>query len=142
VPFDIFTGDVDTQHTGVSNRVDLVGNPAIPANAPRNQTGPPITAFAVPPFGVNRIPTLARNVFTGPGTINTDASLIKNTRFTERLNAQLRFEVFNVFNRPRYGQPGSSLSSPATFGLSTGTILSPDGTTSNRQIQMALKLFF
>ena len=49
-PFDLFSS-LDSQYTGLTNRPDLVGNPAIPAGAPRNETGPPITAFAVQPYG-------------------------------------------------------------------------------------------
>ncbi len=140
-PFDIF-GNRDNQHTGYSNRVDLVGDPSIPPNVPRTQTGPPISAFALPPFGFNRAPTLARNVFYGPDYFNTDLSLIKDTSFTERVRAQLRIETFNLFNRPQFTTPGNLLQDPGTFGISTSTITRPDGTTSNRQIQLALKLIF
>ena len=121
----------------------MVGYPSIPANAPRNETGPPITAFAVQPFG--RPGNLGRNTFTGPRYFNTDVTLLKNTRITERINLQFRAEVYNVFNRIQFDQPGTSgdtLSSPGTFGLSESTLTQPDGTTSARQIQLALKLIF
>ncbi len=141
-PFDIYSSR-DSEYTGLSNRPDLVGNPAIPADALRNQTGPPITAFAVQPFG--RPGNLGRNTFTGPTYFNTDVNLVKNTHLTERVNLQFRAEVYNVFNRIQFDQPGSSgdtLSSPGTFGQSLSTITQPDGTTSARQIQLALKLLF
>lgn len=35
-----------------------------------------------------------------------DASLFKNFRFNERVNAQLRLEAFNVFNHRNNGTPG------------------------------------
>jgi hypothetical protein len=50
-----------------------------------------------------------------------------------------------VFNRIQFGQPGESgdtLASPGTFGQALSTITQPDGTTSARQIQLALKLIF
>ncbi|MBV9769993.1 MAG: hypothetical protein JOZ32_10505 [Bryobacterales bacterium] len=141
-PFDIYSSR-DSEYTGFTNRPDLVGNPSIPADAPRNQTGPPITAFAVQPFG--RPGTLGRNTFTGPRYYDTDVTLLKNTKLTERINVQFRAEVYNVFNRIQFVNPdasGDTLSSPGTFGQSLETITQPDGTTSARQIQLALKLLF
>jgi hypothetical protein len=143
-PFTIYSSR-DSEYTGLSNRPDIVGDPSIPPDAPRNETGPPITAFARQPFG--RPGNLGRNVFTGPRYYNTDASLIKNTRFGETMNLQFRAEVFNVFNRIQFSQPGTSasgntISDPGTFGLSLTTRTQPDGTTSARQIQLALKLIF
>ena len=141
-PFDIYSSK-DSEYTGLSNRPDLIGNPAIPADALRNQTGPPITAFAVQPFG--RPGNLGRNTFTGPTYYDTDLNLIKNTHISERVNLQFRAEVYNVFNRIQFDLPGTSgdtLASPGTFGQSLSTIVQPDGTTSARQIQLALKLIF
>jgi hypothetical protein len=141
-PFDIYSSR-DSEYTGLSNRPDLVGDPSIPAGAPRNQVGPPISAFKVQPFG--RPGNLGRNTFTGPRYYNTDVDLLKNMRITERVNLQFRAEAYNVFNRIQFNQPGASgdtLASPGTFGQSLSTLVQPDGTTSARQIQLALKLMF
>ncbi|MGH9771846.1 MAG: carboxypeptidase regulatory-like domain-containing protein, partial [Candidatus Acidiferrales bacterium] len=141
-PFDIYSSR-DSEYTGLTNRPDLVGDPAIPAGAPRNQVGPPISAFAVQPFG--RPGNLGRNTFTGPRYFDTDLNLMKTTKLTERMNLQFRAEVYNVFNRIQFDQPGGAgdtLASPGTFGQSLSTIVQPDGTTSARQIQLALKLIF
>jgi len=141
-PFDIYSAR-DSEYTGLSNRPDLVGDPSIPAGSPRNQTGPPITAFALQPFG--RPGSLGRNTFTGPRYYNTDLNLLKNTQISERVGIQFRAEVYNVFNRIQFDQLGTSsntLSSPDTFGQSLNTIVQPDGTTSARQIQLALKMIF
>jgi hypothetical protein len=141
-PFDIYSAR-DSEYTGLTNRPDLVGDPSIPAGAPRVQTGPPITAFALQPFG--RPGNLGRNTFTGATYYNTDLNLAKNTYITERVNLQFRAECYNVFNRIQFDQPGTSgntLASPGTFGQSLSTITQPDGTTSARQIQLALKLIF
>jgi hypothetical protein len=139
LPFDIY-GNVDTAHTGLSSRPDLVASPAIPAGSDRTVTGPPFSAFAIAPFG--RVGNLGRNSFTGPGTINTDFVLSKTQTFTERVKAQLRFEFYNLFNRVQFAQPGNDLADPGIFGVSTQTITRSDGTSSNRQIQLALKLIF
>src|SRR5581483_2753717 len=141
-PFDIYSSR-DSEYTGLTNRPDLVGSTAIPPDAPRNQVGPPITAFAVQPFG--RPGTLGRNSFTGPRYYDTDLTLLKNTSITERVNLQFRAEVYNIFNRIQFDVPGAAsdtLASPGTFGQSLSTITQPDGTTSARQIQLALKLIF
>jgi hypothetical protein len=141
-PFDLFSS-LDSQYTGLTNRPDLVGNPAIPADAPRNETGPPITAFAVQPYG--RPGTLGRNTFTGPTLFNTDVTLLKNTKLSERFRLQFRAEVYNIFNRIQFDvvqAAGDTLDNPSSFGLSTNTLVQPDGTTSARQIQLALKMIF
>jgi hypothetical protein len=39
------------------------------------------------------------NSFRQPGFAQWDAALLKNTAITERVNFQLRFEFFNLFNR-------------------------------------------
>jgi hypothetical protein len=141
-PFDIYSSR-DSEYTGRTNRPDLVGDPSIPSDAPRNQFGPPITAFAVQPFG--RPGSLGRNTFTGPRYYDTDVNLSKNFVLTERFKLQFRAEVYNIFNRVQFSNPGSdgdTLSSPGTFGQSLSTQTQPDGTTSARQIQLALKLIF
>jgi hypothetical protein len=64
--------------------------------------------------------TLRRSTFRNPGFINIDMSLIKNNRITEHVNAQFRFEVFNVLNRVNLQGVNGNLAS-STFGRSTST---------------------
>ena len=88
---------------------------------------------------------LGRNVFTGPRYYDTDVNAVKNFALRERLNLQFRAEFYNIFNRIQFDNPGASsdtIASPGTFGQSLSTITQPDGTTSARQIQLALKLRF
>ena len=121
----------------------MIGDPSIPSGSARNQVGPPVTAFAVQPFG--RPGNLGRNTFTGPRYYDTNLTLLKNTRITERINLQFRAEAYNVFNRIQFDNPGAAgdtLASKGTFGQSLSTLTQPDGTTSARQIQLALKLIF
>jgi hypothetical protein len=129
----------DSEWTGLSNRPDLVGSTSIPADAPRNQFGPPRSAIGIQPFG--RPGNLGRNVFVGPRFIDTDASLLKTFRLTEKTGLQFRAEVFNLFNHVLFDQPDNVLTS-GTFGQSLITLKNADGTTSARQIQLALKLNF
>src|SRR5262249_10375903 len=49
-----------------------------------------------------------RDTVRGPGSVNIDASLIKNTRFGHT-NAEVRLEVFNVLNHPQFANPATVL---------------------------------
>jgi hypothetical protein len=50
----------------------------------------------------NRAGTAGRGVITGPDTFRTDLTLAKNIRFTESMRLQLRWEVYNVFNKTNF----------------------------------------
>jgi hypothetical protein len=41
-------------------------------------------------------------LFHGPGAINTDAGVEKDTKLTERMQLNLRLEMFNVFNHANF----------------------------------------
>ena len=60
--------------------------------------------------------------FRNPKFAETDAALLKDTRITERVQLQLRFEFFNIFNYANLNSITSDLSS-ATFGRSTSQAL-------------------
>jgi hypothetical protein len=62
----------------------------------------------------NTIGTCGRNAFRGPGFRQWDFNVIKNTKITERMRLQLRFEVFNLLNHPNF----NPLPASATFGSS------------------------
>jgi hypothetical protein len=66
---------------------------------------------------------------------NVDLSMLKNFQMTEKIFAQFRFEAFNAFNRPQFGAPNLTPTSPAF-----GTITSQANV--SRSIQMGLKLKF
>jgi hypothetical protein len=44
-----------------------------------------------------------------PGQVNAGFCVIKVTRPRERIEHQLRFELFNPLNHPQFGKPGSTL---------------------------------
>ncbi|HST11654.1 MAG TPA: hypothetical protein VLL05_14865, partial [Terriglobales bacterium] len=138
-PFDLF-GNRDSEHTGFSSRLDLIGDPALPAGHSKNETGVNIDAFQLADYG--RAGTVSKNRFFGPGYHNWDMVMLKDTTITERVKLQFRTEVYNVFNRTQFGQPGNVIQSPGTFGFSNDTISRADGTTSARQMQFGLKLLF
>jgi hypothetical protein len=57
--------------------------------------------------------------FRQPGFAQWDTALLKNTAITERVNFQLRFEFFNVFNRANLNQVDAVLPD-GNFGKATG----------------------
>jgi Carboxypeptidase regulatory-like domain len=163
-PFDVFS-TTDMERTGLSGRGDLVPgqNPFATGggsgfNTPENSAGTKIwfsntNAFSgrsdgsgAPLFtGPGNI---GRNHFYGPGLVDFDLAFSKTMKFTERINAQLRVEAYNIFNHPHFTNPGADINAfgnqigSPIFGLITSTAQRPDGTTSARQMQVALKVNF
>ena len=107
-PFNITT-NTDTTGTNENvQRVDLIGNPYAGVSHAFNAGG--VTwinpaAFASPLPG--SYGTLPRNYLYGPGYGAVDFSVIKNTKITERINAQFRMEFFNLFNHKNLAPPSS-----------------------------------
>ncbi|HTP68831.1 MAG TPA: TonB-dependent receptor [Dongiaceae bacterium] len=140
LPYDIFDL-TDAEHTGQYSRVTIIGPLGQPAGTDKTYTGPNPAGLETTPLDVQ--PNAGKNRFYGPSYWNTDIAMLKNTALTEKLKLQFRFEVYNLFNHPEFGQPynffweGNNI-----FGQSTSTLTRSDGTTSARQIQFGLKLIF
>jgi hypothetical protein len=70
--------------------------------------------------GAGRYGNLGRNVFHGPGILNTDLSISKSTHITEHQSLMFRFEAFNFLNHGQFFNPGNSVSvndiASPTFG--------------------------
>jgi len=100
--------------------------------------------FASPCVGTTCHPgNLGRNTVSGPNFVNTDFSVIKNTKLTERFNLQFRGEVFDILNHPNFGNPGLTFTPASTsFGRINSTRFPTGDFGSARQIQFALKLKF
>lgn len=115
---------------GANDRPNLIGNPEISNHSPERwfNTG----AFVIPASGT--FGNSGRNILDGPGYQSVNASLIKNTSLTERVNLQFRAETFNLFNHPNFNLPDNFLGSP-TFGQVTSA-------RDPRHIQFGLKLLF
>jgi hypothetical protein len=103
-------------------------------------------SFAVPASGAYG--NLRRNQVVGPGFGDVDMSLIKNTPiYKERVSAQFRVEMFNVFNRVNLAQPLNNLGYGSAFGWSTSTIgvsygAPGIGSGEPYNTQLALKIIF
>ncbi len=92
-------------------------------------------------FGTCHPGTLGRDAITGPGFLNTDFSVTKNTKLTEKFTLQFRGEMFDVFNHPNFGNPVLTATS-RSFGVIQGTRFPTGDFGSARQIQFAFKLLF
>jgi hypothetical protein len=57
-----------------------------------------------------RFGTAGYNSLRGPGTRNLDFSIYRTFRFTERVSAQFRAEVFNLTNTPHFSNPSANAS--------------------------------
>jgi hypothetical protein len=84
----------------------------------------PKSDFAVPTFGQEG--NEKYNAFRGPNFIETNVNFYKDTHITERAVFQIRFEFFNLFNRPNYvddtGTGGVDMNFPdANFGKATSS---------------------
>ena len=85
---------------------------------------------------------LGRNTFVGPNFLGSDMSLFKKFRFTERVNLELRWEVFNVLNRVNFELPGAN---DATNNRVVGASVNfgeAGGAFNPRQQQLGIKLIF
>ena len=85
---------------------------------------------------------VGRNTIRRPGVLTLDLSILKNVHFTEQTYLQFRAEMFNIANRANFSAPDTSTIQDETGrrSLTTGRIT--DTTTTARQVQFALKIYF
>jgi hypothetical protein len=123
---------LNTGGTGIAERPNATGvSPQLSNPTVRNWFNKAAFVYNAPYIYGND----GRNNIIGPGLIETDLSLTKTVKATERLGAELRWEVFNAGNHPLFGLPSATLSS-ATYGQISSTIID------SRQMQLALRLTF
>jgi trimeric autotransporter adhesin len=73
---------------------------------------------------------------SGPRLFSIDFSVFKNFTIRERVKAQFRAEALNATNTPYFGNPGTTLTTPSTFGVITSQINYP------RLVQLGLRFTF
>ena len=80
---------------------------------------------------------LGRNVLRGFSQKRIDLGLAKNTKITERVGLEFRWDVFNVLNNVNFATPNNVIGEPGTdFGKITDTIGGP------RVMQFGMKVKF
>ena len=139
----IYTSQIGAPLT-FGNNLLYYGGPLNNNPHPSNLNAP---MFDVTRFNLVSSQQLDRNVHTfgtrygnlrQDGAANIDLSVLKDTRISERVNFQLRFEAFNAFNRPQFDVPKSTIDNPtnSAFGKITNQPNLP------RSIQMGARLVF
>ncbi len=150
-------------HTGPPFTVRAVGDPSGTGerSTRANQVGDPYAgvshelvdysyvqwvnpaAFSQPANGT--FGTMRRNQVYGPGFGDMDLSIFKNIPIKERLRAQFRIEMFNLFNRVNLAPPSTTIG--PGFGQSSDTIGDYNGAPGIGagepfNVQFALKILF
>jgi Carboxypeptidase regulatory-like domain len=91
--------------------------------------------FVPEPLG--QVGDVMRRFFSGPGLLNFDTALLKNTQITEGTQLQFRAETFNTFNHTQFNNPSGLFNNTGVGGF--GYVTSAQ---SPRIMQIALKLLF
>lgn len=148
-PFSVFkNGGSDPSGQGLSGtslRASFNGDPVVIHS--RSATNYVSNSFTAPTAGT--VGDTPRDFLIGPGLSQWDVTLAKNTKIGERLNVQLRWEVYNVLNRANFSRFSlqNGLNSGAAFGSLTET---PDVAAGNpviaqggpRNMNLGLKITF
>jgi len=135
-PFGVTSGQ-DRSLSGVGlDRADLVGDPLLGADRPRNDI---INQFFDPnAFRANApgtFGTAPRNLLRNPAYVNVDLSVQKSFPISARWRFRLRGDFFNLLNDVHLNQPGANLNSASTFAKVTSA-------GEPRIVQLAVRLDF
>ena len=134
-PFTIVSGRDNSLTAVGADRPDVIGDPKLPTD--RSRGDQVAEYFETTAFRANqpgRFGNVGRNSLIGPGLANIDLGVFKRFRINERHAFQFRAEFFNLFNRPNFGQPNTTLTAAAFGRILTAAPA--------RQIQLALKYSF
>ncbi len=108
--------------------------------AAANPTAPPLNPLTC----INLLGTLGRNVIIGPGLVNLDASIVKDTHITkisESFDVQFRAEFFNLANHTNFAAPVNGLEVFDPSGAPVGGFGQIDAQqVPSREIQFGLKI--
>jgi hypothetical protein len=83
---------------------------------------------------------LGKGTLISPGLATMDFSVMKNFYPSETHRIQFRSEIFNLFNRPNFGSPSTTIFTNELLNANAGRISSTRG--SARQIQFGLRYSF
>src|SRR5262249_49851684 len=110
-PFSITAGTNRSLSGGGGDRADLIGSGPVPTYGDQSRGNFTnkyfdTSRFALPALGT--FGTAGRNILQGPGYADVDISAFKSFHISESKSVALRWEVFNLFNRPNFGNPSGS----------------------------------
>ncbi|MDQ3130282.1 MAG: TonB-dependent receptor [Acidobacteriota bacterium] len=145
--FNLASGRPFTVYSGLNTFSNVVSSTANCDNCPRDLGGliqrngtnfffteEAASRFSLPAPG--ELGNTGRNYFIGPRQFQTNVSLAKKFKFTERYSFDLRVDALNVTNTPNFGFPTTTLTSSA-FGQIRDNV-----TTLARRLQFSGKLNF
>jgi len=133
LPFSVIDGPTGSSLIAANGANDqlitVLGQPIVPVsrsctavlnpnNSSANACWGGVSAFSSAPTSFG---TLARNAFRGPGYFDTDFSLRKSFRLTERLGFMVGANAYNVLNHVNFANPNVNLAAGPNFGLITAT---------------------
>jgi Carboxypeptidase regulatory-like domain/TonB dependent receptor len=148
-PVNVLTGQDNSGTAEGEDRASIIGAPLTGNESVQQHSFAQYlnqSSFAVPAAATYG--NLGRNQVIGPGFGDVDLSLLKNIPiYKERVHAQFRVEMFNIFNRVNLAQPNANMGSGSSFGASTSTIgvsIGDPGLGSGEPFntQLALKIIF
>ena len=138
LPFSVGSA-TNTLNIGSGTRADRTCNGTLPS--PTVSRWFDVNCF-VPP-GAQKFGNGGRNILEGPDTKQLDFSFFKNFALNahETRALQFRVESFNLFNRPQFNNPSSTLGTPDAGTIrSAGSPITLQRT--SREIQVAVKLYW
>jgi hypothetical protein len=150
LPFSVIDGSAPAALRNGVNGVMLVDPITF---VPRDCTSPSKQCFMPDQFtplgGETGFAHTPRNSFRGPGYFNSDFSLLKAFKLTERLHLSAGANFYNVFNHPNFANPINDISS-GQFGTIQSTVVPPtspygafvSSAVSGRLIQLTTRLTF
>jgi len=142
-PFTLLdAGDFSNQIAGNNGALGaLLAQPIVPVS--NSCTSPGVQCYSLSQFAGQPNPALTgpcnpcsnpaptgfgdirRNSYRGPNYFNTDFSLRKNFRVTERMGLELGANAYNVLNHPNFQNPVNSTGNSAYFGQIVQTTSPP-----------------
>jgi hypothetical protein len=125
-------------HQYLNNCIGAAANPTVTPTSSPCSVNPASPAFSLVATGASsqqiRGGNLMRYGIYGPPYQDLDASVVKTTAITERVNLQLRLDAFDVLNRQNFSGIATTINTPATFGQATST--------TNRTVQIGGRISF
>jgi len=94
--------------------------------------------------GLNDAGNAARDLYRGPGLINSDVTLFKNLPIkSEKRAIQLRWEVYNIFNHTNFSSVDNAARfNPATLAQTNATFGKATAARNPRLMQASLRFSF
>ena len=128
-------GEPTATQSNISERPNLVCDPNSGPKTPAQWFN--TSCFAAP--AAFTYGNAGRDIVTGPGINNFDATFQKNFAIRESVQLQFRADMFDFFNHPNLNQPNRFFQAPAANPFTFGTITSANDP---RVTQFSLRLAF